>query len=147
MDVSRPTFDATLNPVDDSVPMDRRGWREMTFETALLVPNLVKLVVRLLGDRRVPVRKKVLLGAALLYVISPIDLIPDFIVGFGRVDDVRPSHDRIRSVDRRGTLGWFSRRTRLRPFGVSVGSRSSSREEVEAYGRLRLPNGTLAAHR
>lgn len=88
MDISRPTFDAALNPVDDSVPMDRRGWREMTLETALLVPNLVKLVVRLLGDRRVPMRKKVLLGIALTYVVSPIDLIPDFIVGFGRVDDV-----------------------------------------------------------
>ncbi|GMQ98740.1 MAG: hypothetical protein BMS9Abin17_1267 [Acidimicrobiia bacterium] len=88
MDNSGATFDATLNPVDDSVPMDRRGWREMTLETALLVPNLVKLVVRLLGDRRVPMRRKALLGVVLLYVISPIDLIPDFIVGFGRLDDI-----------------------------------------------------------
>jgi len=88
MDISGPTFDPTLNPVDDSIPMDRRGWREMTLETTLLVPNLVKLVVRLLGDRRVPMRRKALVGFVLLYVISPIDLIPDFIVGFGRLDDI-----------------------------------------------------------
>jgi len=88
MDISGSTFDATLNPVDDSIPMDRRGWREMALETAALVPNLVKLVVRLLGDRRVPMRRKALVGVVLLYVMSPIDLIPDFIVGFGRLDDI-----------------------------------------------------------
>jgi len=88
MDLPSPPLDVTMNPVDNSIPMDRRGWFEMTFEAALLVPNLIKLLVRLLRDQRVPMRRKALMGVVLLYVVSPIDLIPDFIVGFGRLDDI-----------------------------------------------------------
>ena len=57
-------------------------------EAALLIPNLVKLLLRLMRDPRVPIRRKVLVGAVLVYVISPIDLIPDFVVGFGKLDDI-----------------------------------------------------------
>ena len=57
-------------------------------EAVLLIPNLVKLLIRLLRDPRVPIRRKVLVGAVLVYVVSPIDLIPDFIVGFGKLDDI-----------------------------------------------------------
>jgi uncharacterized membrane protein YkvA (DUF1232 family) len=57
-------------------------------EYALFAPRLVKLVWRLLRDRRVPSRIKatlVLLGG---YLASPVDLIPDFIPGIGQVDDL-----------------------------------------------------------
>ena len=57
-------------------------------EAALLLPNLTKLLVRLIGDDRVPLRRKVFVGAVLGYVVSPIDLIPDFIVGIGHLDDI-----------------------------------------------------------
>ena len=39
-------------------------------------------------DPRVPVRTKAFSGAVLLYVLSPIDLIPDFVIGFGKLDDL-----------------------------------------------------------
>ena len=39
-------------------------------------------------DERVPWSRKVLLGLAAAYVASPIDLIPDFIPFFSRMDDV-----------------------------------------------------------
>ncbi len=80
--------DMSIRAVDDSIPVDRRGWREVALETTLLIPNLVKLLVRLMRDPRVPIRRKVLVAAVLGYVISPIDLIPDFIVGFGKLDDI-----------------------------------------------------------
>lgn len=70
------------------MPADRRGWREMSIEAVLLIPNLVKLLTRLMRDPRVPIRRKMLVGAVLVYVVSPIDLIPDFVVGFGKLDDI-----------------------------------------------------------
>ena len=56
-----------------------------------LVPallRLVPLVIQLMGDRRVPGFLKLLVPVALIYVISPIDLIPDFIGGVGWLDDL-----------------------------------------------------------
>lgn len=52
------------------------------------LPNLVKLLVRLLADPSVPLRRKVLAAAAGGYAISPIDIIPDFIPVVGQVDDL-----------------------------------------------------------
>jgi len=77
-----------IRAVDDTPPRERRGWRDVALEAALLVPNVVKLLVRLMRDPRVPIRQKVLVAAVLGYVVSPIDLIPDFVVGFGKLDDI-----------------------------------------------------------
>lgn len=53
------------------------------------LPKIIKLYYRLLHDSRVPFRLKFVLGLAFAYVISPIDLIPDFIIpGLGQIDDV-----------------------------------------------------------
>lgn len=64
------------------------GKRLVARELALLVPNLLRLFRGLLGDRRVPVPAKVALGAGLLWLASPIDLIPEFIPVAGPLDDV-----------------------------------------------------------
>ncbi len=47
-----------------------------------------RLVARLFMDRRVPLRLKLVLPFAILYVLSPIDLMPDLFGLLGRVDDV-----------------------------------------------------------
>ena len=47
-----------------------------------------KLALRLLRDPRVPIWQKALPLAALLYVLSPIDLAPDFIPVLGQLDDL-----------------------------------------------------------
>jgi membrane-associated phospholipid phosphatase/uncharacterized membrane protein YkvA (DUF1232 family) len=54
---------------------------------ARLIPDLIVLFKRLLADRRVPRRAKVVLALGLAYVLSPIDLIPDFIPVAGVLDD------------------------------------------------------------
>lgn len=62
--------------------------RQVIQDTVLMVPNLVKLVGRLLADPRVPRRSKIALGAAAAYIASPIDLIPEVIPVIGWADDV-----------------------------------------------------------
>lgn len=76
------------DPVDRSLPVPARAWNEVALEAALLLPNLLKLLTRLMRDPRVPIRKKAFIGAVMAYVVSPIDLIPDFVVGLGRLDDI-----------------------------------------------------------
>ncbi|MFH1539827.1 MAG: DUF1232 domain-containing protein, partial [bacterium] len=52
------------------------------------IPHFFKLFFRLLGDPRVPFIAKVVPGAAFLYLLSPFDLIPDFIFPLGLVEDI-----------------------------------------------------------
>jgi uncharacterized membrane protein YkvA (DUF1232 family) len=55
----------------------------------LLAPDLFHLLTRLLLDRRIPASEKATLGAALAYFISPVDLLPEALLGpAGYVDDV-----------------------------------------------------------
>ena len=51
-------------------------------------PVYGRLMVELVVDRRVPWSRKAMLGFAAAYILSPIDLVPDLIPFFGRVDDV-----------------------------------------------------------
>lgn len=53
------------------------------------LPNFFKLYWRLFKDRRVPLRAKVILVAAALYVLSPFDFVPELLTPlFGVVDDL-----------------------------------------------------------
>ena len=56
-------------------------------ELAALLPNLIRLFAGLMRDRRVPIRAKIVLALASLWLASPIDLIPDFIQVAGSLDD------------------------------------------------------------
>jgi uncharacterized membrane protein YkvA (DUF1232 family) len=55
---------------------------------AAAVPNLVKLVWGLARDDRVPARAKATLWFTVVYLVSPLDLVPSFIPGLGQLDDV-----------------------------------------------------------
>src|SRR5687768_6785096 len=54
----------------------------------MFLPNMVRLLGRLLRDARVPTAEKALFVAAIVYVISPIDFIPDIFPFIGQVDDI-----------------------------------------------------------
>ncbi len=76
-------------PLDDAVPTPRRSRREILTEVALAAPNLVKLLYRLMRDPRVPARRKLLVGGAGLYLISPLDLVPEVLLPvIGQLDDL-----------------------------------------------------------
>lgn len=74
---------------DEVVPPDHSiQTRQLIQDTVLVIPNIVKLVGRLLADPRVPRRSKIALGAAAAYVASPIDLIPEVVPVIGWADDI-----------------------------------------------------------
>jgi uncharacterized membrane protein YkvA (DUF1232 family) len=54
----------------------------------MFLPNMVLLMGRLLKDARVPNAEKALFVAAIVYVISPLDFIPDVFPFIGQVDDL-----------------------------------------------------------
>ncbi len=82
------TLAIVQHPLDTSDPVPVRSRQEILREAVLLVPNLAKLLFRLLKDRRVPMRRRLAMGAVGLYIASPIDLIPDAIPVVGGVDDL-----------------------------------------------------------
>ena len=57
-------------------------------DLAGLIPNSIVLLRRLRANRRLPGRVRLALGAALGYVLSPIQLIPNFIPIVGQADDL-----------------------------------------------------------
>lgn len=57
-------------------------------ELAGFLPNCVRLVRRLRSDPTVPLRAKLVVVFAGLWVLSPIDLIPEFLPVIGPLDDV-----------------------------------------------------------
>ncbi len=82
--------DTTRVRPDEVLPPDGRSLqgRKLIADAVFMMPNIVKLVGRLLKDPRVPRRAKITLGLAAAYVASPIDLIPEIVPIIGWADDV-----------------------------------------------------------
>jgi uncharacterized membrane protein YkvA (DUF1232 family) len=64
------------------------GRRVEAKQLARLVPDLASLLRGLLHDPRVPRGSRVLVSLAIVWVISPIDLLPEFLPVIGPLDDV-----------------------------------------------------------
>jgi len=57
-------------------------------DLAAFLPDCVTTMRTLRGDPRVPRRAKIALLVAVLWVLSPIDLIPEFLPVIGPLDDI-----------------------------------------------------------
>src|SRR5437899_3198966 len=68
------------------------------------LPDIARTIVRLAADPRLPTTVKVALAAAVLYLLSPIDLIPDFIPVLGALDDLL-----VAAIVVDGLLNWVDR--------------------------------------
>ena len=75
-----------------------------------VVPDVVRLVRSVIGDRAAPADVRLVLVGLLAWIISPIDLIPEFIPVLGPLDDVVVAIVAMRYVRRRLGLDDLRRR-------------------------------------
>jgi uncharacterized membrane protein YkvA (DUF1232 family) len=66
-----------------------------------LLPDTLRLVKRLATDRAIPFRTRLPVWLLLAYLVSPIDIVPDFIPVIGYADDVIITSLVLRHVVRR----------------------------------------------
>ncbi|GIF14231.1 YkvA family protein [Actinoplanes teichomyceticus] len=78
--------------------------RERLSEALRLLPDLLRLLRRLAGDRTLPAGVRIRLGLLLAYLALPFDLIPDFVPVLGYADDAIIVTAVLRSTVRRAGL-------------------------------------------
>lgn len=79
-----------------------RPSRELALPALRALPDIVRLARRLLADPRTPTRHRVGLVVLIVWLVSPIDLLPEFLPGIGPLDDI---------VAAAVILGWIGRQT------------------------------------
>ena len=66
-----------------------------------LVPDVLRLLRSIIGDRSAPLGVRLVLLGLVAWILSPIDLIPEFIPVLGPIDDVVVAVIALRYVRRR----------------------------------------------
>lgn len=138
-------------------------WRYLRLARLIVkLPTYARVVWGIIRDGRTPVTLKALLVAALAYVVSPVDLIPDAVPILGQADDLTvlllvldlfiqnaPAEVRAEHVARarNGTADLDRDLARLR---LLTGDRYDEirdrlPELLERYGRLRDPHAVKSA--
>ena len=84
----RPKAERPAGERDSVRRSPRTGAKRTVLHYIRQLPNFVRLLFGLITDPRVALVDKVLVFGAIAYIVTPIDLIPDFIPFIGEVDDV-----------------------------------------------------------
>ena len=79
-----------------------RPSRELAMPALRALPDIVRLARRLLADPRTPLRHRIALVVLIVWLVSPIDLLREFLPGIGPLDDI---------VAAAVILGWIGRGT------------------------------------
>jgi uncharacterized membrane protein YkvA (DUF1232 family) len=66
----------------------RAGAKRTVIHYIRQLPNYLRLLFGLITDARVAALDKLLVVAAIAYIVTPVDFIPDFIPFLGEVDDI-----------------------------------------------------------
>ena len=70
-------------------------------EVFAVIPDVIRLLRSVIGDRSAPLDTRIVLIGLLAWIVSPIDLIPEFIPVLGPLDDVVVAVVALRYVRRR----------------------------------------------
>ena len=94
-------------------------------ELLRLLPDVLRLVRRLAGDRTLPRGVRVRLWLLMAYLAMPIDLVPDFLPVLGHADDAIVVAVVLRSVVRRAGAAAVERHWPGTPEGLAALRRAS----------------------
>ena len=86
----------------------------------------VKLTIQYLKDKEVSLVKKLLILGSLLYLIFPVDIVPDFIIGLGILDDITVL-----------SFIWFALKSELEDYGNRKGIAAGSKAKVIPFDNRR----------
>jgi uncharacterized membrane protein YkvA (DUF1232 family) len=89
-------------------------------ELVRLVPDLIRLIRSVIADGHAPLDTRLVLVGLLVWIVSPIDLIPEFIPVLGPLDDVVVAIVALRYVRRRLGSDDLRQRWRGTPEGFEV---------------------------
>jgi uncharacterized membrane protein YkvA (DUF1232 family) len=89
-------------------------------ELLRVVPDVVRLCRDVLTDREAPASVRIAIGGLLVYLVNPIDLIPEFIPVLGPLDDVVVAVLVLRYVRRRLGVEGLLVRWRGTPQGFAL---------------------------
>jgi uncharacterized membrane protein YkvA (DUF1232 family) len=79
-------------------------------EVVRVIPDILRLLRALVSDRTVPLDARIVVVGLIAWILSPIDLIPEFIPGLGPLDDVVVAIVALRYVRRRIGIDGISAR-------------------------------------
>ncbi|EDS77505.1 conserved hypothetical protein [Clostridium botulinum C str. Eklund] len=71
----------------DALEKIPEGYREVG-EYMMLVPDITNLLYSLMKDEKVDKKTKMLIGAAITYILLPVDIISDSVPIIGKMDDI-----------------------------------------------------------
>lgn len=70
--------------LEEKLPENAKKYKEYIF----LLPDIVSLIYRLLKDKRVPIKTKLIMSVAIAYITIPTNVIPNSIPFIGAIDDI-----------------------------------------------------------
>jgi uncharacterized membrane protein YkvA (DUF1232 family) len=70
--------------LSNKLPEEAKMYKDYIF----ILSDIISLIYRLLKDKRVPVKTKLIMSAAIAYITIPTDLIPNKIPFIGAIDDI-----------------------------------------------------------
>lgn len=91
-----------------------------TRELVRLIPDVLRLLRSLIADRTSPLDVRLVLIGLVAWIVSPIDLIPEFIPGLGPLDDIVVAIVAFRYVRRRVGVEALRQRWHGSPDGFAL---------------------------
>lgn len=70
--------------LEDKLSEKTKKYKDYIF----VLPDIISFIYRLLKDKRVPVKTKLIISGAIAYITIPTDIMPDKIPFIGKIDDV-----------------------------------------------------------